>query len=77
MRHDISFSVDPVFITVLPRYLNSRTFSMSWLSHLKCKGGSITAIFFVVSTLILGHKSRPLSRTASSNSCSLFFYRIQ
>ena len=71
MRHNLSFSVDPVYITVLPWYLNSRICSMSWLLRLRCKGESVTAILFVLSALILGPISRPLSLTASRNSFSL------
>ena len=71
MRRNISFSIEPVFITVLPRYLKCRTCSMYWLSHLRCKGQSVTDILFILSALILSPISRPLSRTASSNFCSL------
>ena len=71
MRHDISFPVDPVFMIVLPMYSNSRTCSMSWLLHLRCRSESVTAILFVLSVLILSPTSWPLSRTAFSNSCSL------
>ena len=71
MWHDISFSVDPVFITVLPRYLNYRTCSMSWLLHLRCKGESGAPIIFSA-VLILSPISWPLSFTASSYSCRLY-----
>ena len=67
IQHDISFSVDPAF----PRYFNSRTCSVSSLSHIRCKGESINAIVFVLSVLILSSIGRPLPRTSFSNSLSL------
>ena len=70
MWHDISFLVDTVCITVLPKYLISSICSMACLLHLMCKGDFVIAILFVSAVLILSPISQPLSFTDFSNSCT-------